>query len=418
MLKFWRSLSLIDRIRWLRYILPAVLIPIVVVYQLQIAFRLEREFGHLVHYTAEIAFYSLVGPVLTWFTLIWIERKLMEKESLEREVRAQTQQLASLTAASQDAILSHDNAGRITSWNKGAERLFGYLEEEITGQQLDELLPELEDHLEEREFQQLETTAQTKEGQKITVAGTLSRLEGAGEGTPVGLLIMRDITAQRERASILEEERARIARDLHDGVAQTLYFLALKADVTRQQVGSEPDQAQSNLQVIGKEARGAIQDVRRAILGLNPLNWSEGEFIPVLKDFIAEFAEQVGFQVDVRIHDEDLDIPVRLQPIVFRLIQESLNNIAKHAQAERVDLEILKMDGSDPGHLRLIVRDDGVGFQPDQAKRGMGISQMQKRVASIGGSFKLDSQSGKGTKIYVEIPLIGESNGRNSNLTG
>src|SRR5690606_33203225 len=116
----WQRLNLLERIRWLRYILPPALVVVVVFYQLGVAQWLSERYGHTVHYAFEIAFYSLTGPVITWLTLAWVERSLREKEALEREVRARTQQLASLTEASADAILSLDNTGRIVSWNRGA----------------------------------------------------------------------------------------------------------------------------------------------------------------------------------------------------------------------------------------------------------------------------------------------------------
>ncbi len=96
--KTWQQLSLIDRIRWLRYVLPPLLIVIVVIYQLGVAQALERNYGHAVHYGVEISFYSLTGPLVTWLTLIWVERRLQEKDALEQQVQARTQQLAGLTA--------------------------------------------------------------------------------------------------------------------------------------------------------------------------------------------------------------------------------------------------------------------------------------------------------------------------------
>ena len=410
MFNFWRSLSLIERIRWVRYLLPLALVPFVVVYQFQIAFRLEEQYGHPVHYAAEIALYSFVGPVVLWFTLGWVERNLAEKETLERQVRARTQQLASLTTVSSDAILTLDRQGRIISWNQGAERLFGYTPDEIAGHTLDVLFPDAEQIQHEAEIQHFETNARTREGQSITVDLTQNRLEQEEEGAPVSLLIMRDITARRERAAILEEERARIARDLHDGVAQSLYFMALKADMSRQQVQQDPGQSRIHLKEIGQEARGAIRDVRRAIFGLTPLDWAKGEFLPELQRFINEFAEQVGWQLKLRIDVDEQVIPIRLEPTVFRLVQESLNNVAKHAHAEIVEIQLRLV--RDPLRLLLSVYDDGRGFDPETTPRGVGINQMQRRVAATGGTFTLNSQPGTGTQISVEIPIRGEeSNG-------
>jgi PAS domain S-box-containing protein len=212
----------------------------VVWYQLGVARYLEEAYGHAVHYGVEIAFYSLAGPVVTWLTLIWVEHRLIEKETLERQVRAREQHLASLTAASADAILSLDKAGHIASWNRGAERLFGYRAEAMISQPLINLLPDAAILFERLQrdgvVQSFETTALAYNGHSITVDLTQTLLSDDLNESLTSSLIMRDVTTRHERAAILEEERARIARDLHDGVAQILYLLALKADMAAQQV--------------------------------------------------------------------------------------------------------------------------------------------------------------------------------------
>ena len=98
----WRHLSLLERIRRLRYIIPPALVLLVVVYQLGVARPLSL-YSHTLHYGIEIVFYSLAGPVATWLTLIWVEHRLAEKEALEQQVRARERHLASLTDASADA---------------------------------------------------------------------------------------------------------------------------------------------------------------------------------------------------------------------------------------------------------------------------------------------------------------------------
>ncbi len=292
----WRQLALIDRIRWLRYLLPPLLAVWVVAYQLAIAQPVEATYGHLVHYGVEIAFYSLAGPVVTWLTLVWVERNVREKELLEAQVRR----------------------------------------------------------------------------------------------------------VARERAAVLEEERARIARDLHDGVAQTLYFLALKTDALRKQAEATPTMA-DELREMGRTARGVIRDVRRTIFALHPLDWPPGAFRPALRDFVTGFAEQVGWQTTISF-DAALAIPLALEPVLFRLVQESLNNVAKHAEATHVTVSLAASDG---GHaLRLTVRDDGQGFDARAARKvGLGLKQMAARVEGAGGVFHLASEPGAGTTVTAQIPL-------------
>ncbi len=114
---------------------------------------------------------------------------------------------------------------------------------------------------------------------------------------------MRDITARKEREAILAEERGRIARDLHDGVAQTLYFLALKGDMARQQIIDKSEQVANELKELSQTARRVIRDVRRTIYALRPLEWTEGQFLPELSRFVSGYAEQMGWQTVIEFDD-------------------------------------------------------------------------------------------------------------------
>lgn len=290
----WYGLSLVERIHWLRLLLPPLLVVLVVVYQLGIAQALGAAFGHTVHYSVEIAFYSLVGPVVTWLMLAWVESKLREKEQLERQIQA----------------------------------------------------------------------------------------------------------AQKEKSAVLEEERARIARDLHDGVAQTLYFLALKTDVLRQQLAGN-EAAVSELKEMGQTTRHVIQDVRRTIFAIRPLDWSEAGFLPGLETFIRQFAEQTGWQTSLQI-DPSLSIPSRLEPTIFRIVQESLNNVAKHAGATEIAVRMALVNDD---NLKLNIVDNGQGFDPAKANGGgFGLQQMGARVANIGGDFNISSELDSGTTVTAVLP--------------
>ena len=401
----WNEQPLLTRIRHLRYILPPSLALLVIGYQLGIAQVLERLYGHVVHYGMEIAFYSLAGPMVTWLTLAWVERRLAEKEALEQEVRSRDQHLATLTEASADAILSLDKQGRITSWNRGAERIFGYSAEAIIGRPLASLLPDTATLVKRLKrdgvIQNHETLGIKADGQHITIELTQTLLGETIAEAPISSLIMRDVTVRRQRNLILEEERARIARDLHDGVAQTLYFLALKADLAGQQLPHKPEPAAATLKEIGQQTRRIIREVRRTIFALRPLDWSEDGFLPALRRFVKDFAEQLSWQISFEADDEALMISARLEPTIFRLIQESLNNVAKHANANRVWIELYRTKT-----LTLIVRDNGQGFNRQMTNNnGLGLGQMQKRVEAVGGTFKLESEPEKGTIITAQLPI-------------
>lgn len=413
----WRESPLDERIRLLRYVLPFTIAVVVIIYQLLIARTLADQYGHLVHYSVEIAFYSILGPVVSWVTLIWIEKSLSEKEALETQLRTQTQQIASLASASLDAIISLDSQSKIVSWNKGAQRIFGYSEEEINGQHVDKVLPnasQLEDRLKRIGLvQNYETEALANDERSVMVAITLTRLEDPGKNDVSStLLILRDITARKEREAILEEERARISRDLHDGIAQTLYFVALKADMGHEQVIDEPKKAEETLKEIGRETRRVIREVRRTIFALQPLNWSEDDFLPALEGFIEKFGSQLDLQIELVLDEKINQLPEQLEITLFRVVQESLNNIAKHAAANHI--KILLESSENPSEISLKVIDNGSGFKIEgNNKQGFGLDQMKRRVEAQGGIFSINRPLDGGSVVSARLPISGVSRGKN-----
>ncbi len=220
--------------------------------------------------------------------------------------------------------------------------------------------------------------------------------------------LAQEIRAVRqEQTAILAEERARIARDLHDGVAQTLYFLALQADLCREQlktVGQPPDAVITALGDMGHKLRQVISDVRRTIFALQPLAWPAGQFWASLADFVHRFAEQTGWQVELQFVNGEVLLPARLELVVFRLVQESLNNVAKHATASRVSVSAsLSRDGQS---LSVTVSDDGIGFDAASVKPGgLGLGQMRGRLQPFGGHLEVESTPGQGTRIWATVPL-------------
>jgi signal transduction histidine kinase len=186
--------------------------------------------------------------------------------------------------------------------------------------------------------------------------------------------------------------------------------MALKADLIRQQVIQKPEWAAAELKEIGITARQAIREVRRTIFALRPLKWSNDDFVQALASFVEEFAEQSGWQVDVNIDDSIPTIPSRLEPTIFRLVQESLNNVAKHAEADRIWVTLSR--AKNDAILELLVRDDGCGFdQNGVSDNGLGLNQMRERVNAVGGTLQIESRTGSGTSVTAQIPIMGQADG-------
>jgi len=415
----WQSAPIVQRIRILRWVLPLIIVAVVLSYQLGLATYVQNAFNPTAHFVVEIAFYSVVGPVVTWLTLKLIGQWLGEKEDAERAARAHERYLASITDASADAILSLDTSGVVRSWNRGAEAIFGYLAKDMIGETLSRLLPPDLDPAEESAHQAQHTDAEgivrhyeterlAHDNRRVAVDITRTPLQD-DRGADVGVsIIMRDITHRTTQEAVVEEERARIARDLHDGLAQSLYFLGLKLDYIRKQVPRNPEHAVRELRALRETVQTNIQDVRRSIFALRPVDLEGLGFGPAIGQYTREFGEQAGLDVMLNILGDVEALPAALEPVFFRLVQESLNNIAKHASARHASIE-LDIHSGQLG--RLTVRDDGVGFNPQTLPptdgTGMGLRQMHERVTSLGGRFCIESAPGKGTTLSAEIPLGG-----------
>ncbi len=201
--------------------------------------------------------------------------------------------------------------------------------------------------------------------------------------------------------SIREEERARIGRDLHDGVAQTLYLLALRTDALR--AGEHiPAEMMEELRQMGRMLRGSIRDIRRTIFSLRPLAWPEGEFFETLCAFVQGYAEEMGWEAKCE-QDAALQVPPTLEPVIFRIVQEALNNTAKHANAGKVKVKLYPRQ--DAQQVVVEVMDDGQGFDVSAPPRhGLGLTQMEQRVHAAGGTFSLRSRPGEGTHVHVKLP--------------
>jgi PAS domain S-box-containing protein len=219
------------------------------------------------------------------------------------------------------------------------------------------------------------------------------------------LAIVRDITERKAHEAIIEEERERIARDLHDGLAQSLYFLGLKIDFLAKQVLQNPETTHQELRALKKTVQASIQEIRRTIFALRPVDLDAG-FDIATRTYVREFGEQAGLQIDYSFDGNEDDLPRVLEPVLFRLVQEALNNVAKHAGSNRawVDLTI------HPAQAAILeIRDNGIGFNADRLPTAngakLGLSQMHQRVAAAGGTFSVNSVPTQGTTLHAEIPI-------------
>ncbi|NLD48393.1 MAG: sensor histidine kinase [Clostridiaceae bacterium] len=214
-----------------------------------------------------------------------------------------------------------------------------------------------------------------------------------------------------------EEERQRVARDIHDGPAQSMSNIVLKAEICERLVDSEPHKAKEELKNLKSVVRETLQDVRKIIYNLRPMSLDDLGLIPTLQRFVTTYQEESRTKVSFKTRGSFEEVKPVISLTVFRLVQEAVNNIKKHAQAKNVSINLEFFQEE----LKLYISDDGKGFdlaalkpRNDDISGGFGLISMRERVELLNGKLEISSTIGKGTRLNITVPLIpeeGVSNG-------
>ncbi len=217
------------------------------------------------------------------------------------------------------------------------------------------------------------------------------------------------LAEQAQRAAALEE-RHRLARDLHDGVKQHLFGVNLATSAALNLLDGEPQAARAKLLEAGEFSRQAQAEMQVLLNELRPAGLDERGLVAALSDYVTAFANREGIEADL-CADAELKLPLAHQQAFFRVVQEALANVARHAEASRVEIRL----DSDAESVMLEVADDGRGFDPTAmyARTSMGLQGMRERLAGIGGTFEVESAPGEGTRITARMVVQREetSNG-------
>ncbi|HLV09859.1 MAG TPA: sensor histidine kinase [Halanaerobiales bacterium] len=201
-----------------------------------------------------------------------------------------------------------------------------------------------------------------------------------------------------------EEERKRVARDIHDGPAQSIANLVFRVEFTQKLLNKDMEKARVELQELKNLIRHSMQDVRKIIYNLRPMSLDDLGLVPTLKRYVDNFIEQNEILIEFNVIGNRKRLPGIYEVTVFRLIQEALNNIFKHARASsgKVRLEYAKE------RINIFVSDDGIGFNIEEIdEEKYGLFSMQERCNLLGGSLDIKSKKNKGTIIKIRIPIKG-----------
>lgn len=207
---------------------------------------------------------------------------------------------------------------------------------------------------------------------------------------------------------VISEERARIAREIHDGLAQDINFMLMRVQTlqTAQQMGKTIDLSKE-LEQLNQTLRRDVREVRQTIFALRPVEIETMGFVPALEKFVTDFAAANDFRIQLNVQGDATWLAPKLQSALYRLVQETLNNVRKHARATNVWID-LKFHAD---VAALSVRDDGTGFDMIKAldaargRGSVGILQMRERAERAGGAFEIETAEGQGTSVRVTLPL-------------
>ncbi|MCX7608419.1 MAG: GAF domain-containing sensor histidine kinase [Anaerolineales bacterium] len=207
-----------------------------------------------------------------------------------------------------------------------------------------------------------------------------------------------------ERRLAILEERERIGMDLHDGIVQSIYAVGLTLENVRHLLRKAPDQAEERLKTAMESLNQIIRDIRSYILDLRPRHMGDESLVAALERLVAEFRQNTGIDVILSCPKSETlaDLPPAHAKALFHICQESLANIAKHAAATRVTVDLWQA----ADRLVLEVGDNGRGFDVEAANRqiGHGLANMQTRAAGVGGEIEISSAPGEGTTIFAWVP--------------
>jgi signal transduction histidine kinase len=206
-----------------------------------------------------------------------------------------------------------------------------------------------------------------------------------------------------------EKERRRIARELHDGVGPALASLNIRLRTARKLLERDHHPVAEEIEELAELAQANIQDIRCLIHDLRPAALDELGLVPALREYVARYQEEQGLEVALALPalspaegpEGDKRLPAPLETALFRIVQEALANVAKHAQAQRVEVTMTR----DREGVTLRVADDGRGFDPQAPRPGthLGLWSMRERVEQLGGQFEIESAPGRGTKLMMTI---------------
>jgi len=203
--------------------------------------------------------------------------------------------------------------------------------------------------------------------------------------------------------NIREEESTRIAREIHDQLGQQLTVMKMDASWIAKRLKEKDPESFARAEGLMKMIDDTVKTVRRIAGDLRPFLLDDMGLVPAVEHYLHEFGERSGIRVAASIPKDDIELPEDIKSGLFRIFQEALTNVARHAQATQLSVTI----ETENNNLNIIIADNGIGFETKEitGKKSFGILGIKERVAMMKGSHSIKSSPGKGTRLTVSVPL-------------
>ena len=367
-----------------------------------------------------------MGIALIQIRGVWRQQR-QKLRGIRVALRTSQESYEELFTNASDAIWVHDLGGKIVIANKACEKVSGYPPDELIGKRVAELMSpealvlarEIRAKLIKGQAidQRYDQRIIKKDGTESTVE-LFTRLIRA-DGKPIGFQnIARDVSEERRLRDNLriqihktlmaqEEERKRIARELHDDIAQSILLLSRQLDILISDSDSKIPKAKiADLERIENIANDAYKSLQRYARDLRPSILDQMGLVAALNWLTEELGKELGIKTFVK-SDKLPQLPSEVELAMFRIAQETLNNIRKHAQASSVNITVQLISHN----LKMSITDNGKGFSTsrltgDLAKEGkLGVLGMEERARLIGGSLQIKSSPSKGTTVIARAPI-------------
>jgi PAS domain S-box-containing protein len=360
---------------------------------------------------------ALVSAVVVAFTRSRIARLRAVSDSEKR--------FRTLAETASDAIITIDENSRIVYVNHEVERVFGYDQQQMLGEDLTMLMPEYLRALHRAGFSRYQQTGKRhiswhaielpglhKSGREIPLE--LSFGEFTKDDRRFFTGIARDITERKraeeelrrsreERLAELERVRRRIATDLHDDIGSSLTQISLLSEVMRTRIDPGNASLAEPLKMIAGTSRELVDAMSDIVWAINPRKDHLSDLLLRMRRFASDVftARNIRFQFNEPEEEQDIRLGANIRREVFLIFKESVNNLVRHSGCTEANIDFQIADS----RLSLEIRDNGKGFDPDQLADGHGLTSMRLRASDIGGQIDINARAGGGTTISLQVTL-------------